>query len=55
MTLQSFLLSEEGRNARLKYRNDTAQIKQELYVYKYNTNDEQCFLFHDGILIDWQK
>ena len=53
MTLQSFLLSEEGKSAQLQFRNDKAQIKQQLWVYKYDTDDEQCFLFRDGILADW--
>lgn len=61
MTLQRFLLSEEGKNARLQFHNDTAKIKQQLWVYDDGTVYEdgtvrgQCFLFHDEILIDWQN
>jgi len=61
MTLQRFLLSEEGKSARLQFHNDTAQIKQQLWVYDDGTVYEdgtvkgQCFLFHDEILVDWQN
>ena len=50
MTLQRFLLSEEGKDARRVFYNHKSQIKQDLYVY-----EEQNFLFHDGILVDWQN
>ncbi len=55
MSLQRFLLSEVGQGAQRVFHNDKAQIKQEVWLYKDGTDEEQCFLFHDSILVEWQN
>ncbi len=50
MTLQRFLLSADGKYAKRIFYNHKSPVKQDLYGIV-----EQNFLFHDGILVDWQN